>query len=1798
MKAISKLFFSTLLLSSALTAPAIALAELRFQKHVPELQWLQRPDAVPDEKRNAIIFAPKGLTCVLPTQDGYCTVPLKWMTTLDHPASLWRLEDDKTTRVAYAYDGAVNAFLRLNQTPTFEIHDGADYSADLMDAVQLNAVWDPNWAQGDIVADNDGSCQIYVDMEACDLSLSWSSTNVKTASVWQRTSSGMIPIVEAAKEGAVSVKAYDFPVVYELRSGTSEDGQLLASALTKGYRVKPEGKLIVPDGESCYIGSPDAVCDLRVKWEGNDISRLWIRETPLSAVRLSGQYLVKVGQDGMTIDLRAGSTAQGEILDRKALSSVLDPNINGSIEGLGICDIPYADQSCQIKAVFETKASNATVWTDEGEIIAQGQSGEFIATATEYGTAYLLKEGTAQDNPILDTYIARGNKLSYTGEITQDGPTECVVPYQRSYCTLSLGYSASDNASLWSGWDRALVGGGQKLGTVPVRVHNYDGASESINSYDLRIHGPSSARITDPLLNRFKLLARRPAHTGTVAPVSTSSCNMIYSRDECEIHLKVTTSSPLVSLWRNDTGEKLWEGSSIASLKVTVPSGEGEYVLREGSSELNDVLSSLTLSANRPSYYMRLSAPAGDSCVSSMYTGSCAISIASETNTTGRLYYRDITNNPDSAWTTLTGSIRTTSTTFTPTAITEDRIFEIEARQYSSPYEPLDRITVKATLNPVHSLSLTSGVPGEADGYPCATFFNSASCTTTHLIAWDTTSPSVSLVWSRDEGQSFFSRVGLNAKTHNASRLFTVGQPHSFYFYEGSVASTSESDALQKGHRLLGKYALPPVKVIPAEKTPVSFNVDSAMCNIVYRDAGSCSITVGVSLDEMGVTHQTRPFYYVRRVDGSRLSARSNSVNTNFSLLINEHEKDVEYQLRVMAGASPADTDPVLDTLLLNHSYQAFSGRVHAAKTNSQSSLSNPLSSFKRSASPYYFERALIGDSFNSFADHSDDCLIHIAQDTCTIYLEASLTSSSAGASVFIDGRFVGGFTSYITSPAWQVVSLPLGTHTIELREGITENAINNRVLDSFEILVARPSYAGTITKMDVLPNINYHGATTSISFPIRSNTSGYLFNKNTGSIVCSVSTFYTAEIFSNYGHATCNQTLGAGDHLYELRTHQDASDSRNQVLDTYAFTLSHEPQASEIRAHQTYPQYFTTCERTYSLKSCLIYFEYKTQYQAEPASGSALSVCAVNADSGAVTRKAGLPLSTAFKGASVRVYESEKLILLVDGPICPSATTGDIPELARWEIETTPPAIDIQYAVRSRSPNTVIKSPSESDTWLCYRRYENDVCNAEIAASFSPAAEIGQDTKAYLALYEANSFMNRDSTSTATAATADTSLSTSVSERDYHVVVCSATTISASGCPKTDGSIHESLTLKAVLPVYTGSIETPDGDYCQGVYDASSCKIRLKIDTDSGYVTVHRDGVYVGYINNKLHDALYEVPVKEKGEKTLYEIRDGSSQNGRIIASKMVTAEIYDPNRFAFVHDVSKHDKDSLDKFCYVSSFVSRERVADCEFDVSYKSDSTEKFLHVTKSSSGNNGTYKIKENGRITAKMTAVTAPYSFNTSPVVAAYTATVYADEKLTQPMDKLIVYQRNTVMGEKNFNAFQGLSVKRSGATLWHQPRKCNYYCSDYYYRIDGNLLLRVNSGSFTADDLTLALPAGCASATTVTNSSIVCNAIDYLSATLTLEAGVQKIGSASFSSTAYNHKRIFYRLSNPSIGEFLTDPVITVNGIARPLDIDHEWHYIDIPHSGTGDVQISASNVSESSIDLTVDLFTEHYPIN
>lgn len=1781
-----------------------ASASLRFQKHVPELKWLTSETAAPDEKLEAIILAPRGLSCRLPAKDGFCRIPLVWLTTLSTQASLWRDDGSNPYNVAYAYDGLVDAYVRYGQTLKYSLHDGKTQQGKLLDAAILTAQWDDSWAttppppekSGELVAENEGACQIFTGFDSCEVAISWSTQHVSSASVWQRTTTGLKPVFKGASEGNIPVDAFAFPSVYELREGDAETGTLLASTITKGFRVKPEGSITLPDGDVCILSGEQKTCGLRAQWQTNDLARLWVREIPISNGRVSGQNLVNVDVTGSTVDLRAGTRADGPILARTWIKAapaeiVTDENgqkipVAGSLKPHSAsCSIPYSGNHCQIIVDFEMSGSSGSVWNESGELMGTGRSGSFTAMATAYGQAYHLKKGSLATGQILASYIASGIKLTYTGSLAQssDTPTTCEVGYQRGTCTLAIEYSATDRASIWNTRLMQRVAGGKATDTVSVTLYNHDGLDETINRYDLRIHGGSTPRATDPLLDSISLRATRPAHEGSVAPYSSATCNMIYSREECEIRLRITSTSPVNSLWREDTQEKVWQGGTETPT-LTIPSGERTYVLREGDHVENDVLSTIKLKANRPNYYMRLSAGNGGTCVGNYFNGSCSIAISSVSNTKGQLFYRDVTFNSNSSWTSFTSSITSTTSTFTAASLSRDRVYEIEARQFDSPYEPLDRITVTASLNEPHSFTMLSPPPGGADASsaPCSTFYNSASCLLTWDMNWETSSPTVSICRRTAENESSFIRSTDSSGKRSEKFEFQVGLRKVIEIYEGNVSCFAPELAQTLGYRLLYKHEFLAPRVIERDKTPAYFNASGYSCLIYYKGYGSCKINVGFYPYQFGYEHDSLPYLYIVRQDGSDRSSVYNDASNTRSVTISEGEQNVIYELRVANGTFRSESDPIVDTVTLNHGYNNFTGTVIGSRLSfnptSESALKSSHKSAGLNSSPYFFTRTIAED--DSLGDVAYPCYIHAEENTCIIRVVAALSAASSGASIFVDGVFITGFTDASSSHGRV---LQPGLHAIELREGIDSKSINNRLLDKFTIDARRPNYIGMISLSSSVPDISYYGAVENITLTIQSTTSGYLYNKKDGEVICSVSKFYTA---NHWASKACSVEIVEGINSFELRTHQDALDPDNKVLAAYSVEGTRKDQRFYTTTHATYPEYFSTCPRTFTSNSCTLYFRYFNAYAN--STSNAFSICAVRGSSNTTYKRGSAYGATSWTSKAVTVIGGDTEFLVVDGPTCPNLSSSSIPILKRWSVSTTEPTMQIQYGATSYQYNGVGKSGT--DVWSCYLRYENDHCYFQVYARLAVENDPGQPKKAYLALYRGDSFLGGDPVTYKTSFAQPAGKSGT-----YHVVLCNGAGTTAATCPKTEQSIQHTFVVKSVLSNYTGSITAPDGDTCDGQYGVTKCSVRLVMNTTSSYVTVHQDGVNVGSITDRSEDAIYEIPLKANGQKTVFELRDGTTGNGRVLATKEITATLYDPGRFKFIHSSpASVSSEYIDSICIVSSFVAEEFTNTCSFDVRYESDESVKYIKVTSGASEALGTFEVSGNGSIRTIVDAAIRSYPNRSHFNTGKYLATVYADKENTFVMDRVRVLQRNTIFSEDALNGWSNLSVVKGNSYLSStiQTNGTRWFISSA-----AGYLLPLYSQDVVADDLTLTLPSACSNEMLSTNS-YPCNTIDFMRTTFAINASSVESANVSFANSVRRVKRIFYRVATPSVASYLADPTISYNGKTRPIEMDGQWHYITVPETISGTVTIKAINTSTSQRNLLMDWFAEYYYIN
>lgn len=1785
--------FLLIMATLAMATSLPAFADLRIQRFVPELDVAERSTPAQEEKVEAIIFAPKGYTCRLQATDGFCTVPLIWLTSKEVPASLWRLEGDPI-RMAYAYDGVVEAYLRLDQSITYELRDGKGYSDRLMDEATVSAILDHSpYKTGEFVVENDGQCQIYYGEESCPVQVSWTSELVETASVWQRTPKGHKLIIDRVPEGSLALTAYDFATVYELREGLTPGGQLLAATVTKGVRVVPEGGIDLPDGASCLVERSTDTCGMRVSWETNDIARLWLRERPMSETLSDGQVLVDVGIKEAVLDLRAGSGPSGPILARATVRAEQGP-FSGKFIAPPACDIPYADDFCLMEVDFTTSADSATLWGPDERPVAQGQEGSFTARATEFGSTYHLRMGDDISSPLLATYIAKGNKQTYNGTLLAD-VTTCTLNYQRGSCVLSVDYTATDRATLWHPGQRLAMGGGNINGKINVTLFNTDGAATTPNRYDLRIHGLATPRITDPLLDQVVLTAIRPEHTASLVPATAATCNLLYSHSQCHVLAKIQSTAERVSVWEAETNKQVWEGGSGASIYLTANEGDNTYVIREGVHPSNDILDTLIITALRPDYHMHLSTPQGDSCTANEYNGHCVIPLRGAGNTTGRIYTRDITTQSPSGWTTYGNPGLSTAGNLTISNITGPRIYEVEARQSRAPYEVLDRIQVTANLGDQHDYTITSTLPGQGDSIPCITFENSDRCRASFLFTWDTTATRTTQCW-RDNDENYYQSNVLTGKSINQTQYYSkLIDSKTMDIYEGSVSCLNKDQSLADGYRLLASVKMNKANDLPASQTPASFNSEEVSCNINYKGYGTCTVDIGYKLDEMGFAHGERPLLYVRSESGDFVTSGSRAVSRTIKLTLKEGIKDQVFELRASKGSAPSDDDPILSRVTGNHGYIKFDGVAMASLGGL--TLSN-YTSRRSESNPRYFDRSklLITDKSPFFlgrnaenwdyAPYSQTCNLNIDQDFCVIYLAGGLSSTTGAASFFVNGLYIADFEKWGHSNTG--IALEAGSHEVSLREGRGAGSKDNRLLDIFTIKVERPEYVGAINFKGPPENVPYHGAKVTLDLSFDSNTNAYLFDKSSGELLCTSTRHRDQSAVLHRSKCTVN--YGEGEHVFELRTHVDEFDDRNVVLDKIEISLPHNEQGIYVNPHSTYPQYFHSCERTYSTEGCSIYYTYENYYPN--SDGNSMSVCAYNSESDVFLKRNSLATREKATSASTIIRENEDQIWFVDGPECPESQSDTrIPILHKKEVSSTPPSIVFDHVVTARESRVLNKL--DENTWECLKLWENDNCVFDIKSSIVPRNEPGQSIKAYVALYYDSNFWKASGTTISAARNFS-----GASEFTMSFVACEGNKTSSKYCPMNEESILDSFVIKQSLPVYVADLESSNDGYCQAKYGQSSCSLNISMTTDSGRVTIHRDGQYLETVSLKSFNKLFVLPAKPKGESTVIEVRDGTSKAGRVLASLEVIAELYDKSRFEFQYEAMSGKENTLSSTCIYSLHVISEQSSVCTYSIGYASDGSKKFVNINGGSPDFSLVKEISGNGLI--DLSLITRPRSITQwkSSTVDQLTAHVYSDESLTWLMGSLIIMQKPTIMSEKGFSTFSGLSVRRSAAKISSETYRLPEGGFSARYHISGNNLLPVFS-EIIVDDIALVRPPAC-SATKVKNRSSVdlCNYIDYLVASLPMPPLKQSTGSLSFSNSDMKVKRVFYRVANPTIANQLIDPTISLNGSTRPVNMDGQWHYFNVPDTHSLDVTITAMNIGDEEVALQTDWFAEYYTVD
>lgn len=1780
---------STLALASLCSINASA--GFRIQHYAPELRWMTQPP-VEEAKVEAAILAPRGLSCYLPSADGYCTIPLFWLTNQGDPASLWRELNGNRIKVAQGYDGQINATVRLNQQPLYQVIKGSSSTGQVLDAAVLNAIWDPSVNPedqkiGEITLQNEGDCQILTDKSYCEVELSWTTRNVQSASLWQRSPNGLVSVFEGAKEAALKVAAYDHSTIYELREGTAPTGDLLAGAMTKGHRVEVTGSLALPDGTTCNLAPGQKTCQVRVSWETNDIGRLWMREQAMSSVAQAGQSLVTIKAEGGIVDLRVGGTASGAILDRASLSTVAVDN-SGSITSLSgdSCEIPYSGTNCEQTLQFSVDKGVGTLWDENNRTLGSGISKEVVVTATEYGQVYHLRSGTEIDGQILSTYIAKGIRQTYRGSIKPTTTDTCTFDYQGGKCQVSVDYEATDNSSIWETSKASVVAGGQKSGTVNLTLNDYTGEDESLLNFELKIHGNYSPKLSDPTLGAVVLKGVQPVHTGQLTAVAGTSCNLLYSKDSCALSLKSVTTAPAVTLWDDQTGKSVWYGGNgTNTMSLNVAEGTYSYTLREGTKITNKAFGSINLTGVRPSYYAQLTMPSGTSCTVAESNAACTLSFKLNSNTATRVRYRDITTTPSAPWTTSnTNLAANASLTFSAANVTANRTYEFQVEQNASPNEPLDIITATALINEPHTFELTSTLPQPGNGLQCGSQWSAvpgqSACLNSTPITWNTSASYVSACRRAVGADSYICLRTTSKKVDFGGYWSQADVEHIIDFYEGNVSPPSRSEAEKAGYRLLESRAYVPARMMSPAEMDFKVNLGTYQCSYTDQDDEDCTqyvpVTYTLPYDAINQSNSSTNFtlyyYLARKGSASTSSILSGAGSKGANISIHKNDPTFEWELRIRGGSVASLSDPVVGSFVVAPVYTDITGIVMLKRVNdsiaSQSTFTNSA------IYPYYFSRAY-DNATGKFGDVAEDCLIQHNESECKVYTYISVTAGSRG-SLFVDGVYRSNFSSGLNLYA---LSLSEGVHDIAIYDGTNAGAINNKKIDGFKIRVRRPSYTGSLVADSNDVALSYYGEKQSVNLRFNINTRAYVYNTDTNTMLQGTAPNYGADVKFRLSSSIGSGALGAGVHNFELRTHPDKNDPANIVLATEQIRLTHKVQTMQIRASSSYQESFSSCRISYQPKYCNIYYEYVNSH----ASSSGIVACVVSPTG--IRKNNEINGATSYASASVRAYLGDSEVRFYNGKNCPStvANTEGYPLLLIHPIAIDDYAVGADIVPRNGA-NVVYADNTEAKKWYCRQKYQGDNCNITLGVFATIKETLGQPINAYYGAYISNSNDLLYPANTYNDYSFGLSIGTTAGGiYQYDVYACSNTNSSAANCPKDKSHYVNSAYVEIVLPEYTAALSTPKGDTCMGSYAATTCLIELNVTTDSSLVTIYRDGVVIDTLTSKAMTKSYNIPVKAKGQSTAIVVRDGSSASNRVLATLDVVAEVYDPAIFKFTSPMNSGDVLTT-KSCVVSHLM---RYPDCNISIDYESDNTLKYL--VSNSAGSISPTEVSNDGSIT-----FTSSNYIPTVPIFAGSGSTynsgqidAYLDSSKKSLAARVKIPFTMVKYSDDVFGAPSQVTVARNNPSFY--SNYCGRYCGYYYYIENNSQTLSIDS-TFAIDDITFTYPASLCGTQTTKNYQRFCAYIDYMYMYKSVASGAQLTSVVPV--TAGNTvKRIYYKLNSTNF----SDPAITINGVVRPLQTDGNWHYLDVNLKDLGSVTVSAINDLTTAQTFSLYLFAEYY---
>lgn len=1602
---------------------ASASAELvyRLQRYVPELA-LDMEQFVDDELEG-IILAPNGYSCRLPTKDGFCTIPLIWVTGKENHASLWRTDPDVPSldQIATGYDGYVQAYVRYEQELFYELKDGKAHADTTLAEATLTAEWDDAWLvtpppprkEGQLSANNNGNCEIQTNETFCHVRMTWETQHVETATVWQKTSTGLNRVSESAPDGSLMAIAFSYPVVYELREGTSEGGDMLAAAMTRGFASQGTG-LKPPHESNEDSGLPD---------DKDDIS------------------------------------------------------------------------------------------------------------------------GKASGNP------------------------SCLVNFQRGSCMLPIDYAADYPASLWDARLKTKAGGGYVQGRLSVTAFNYDGAPQSANTFELRVHGNAKAYYSDPMVDRLTVMAIRPNHTGSLTPVTSSDCIINPSRTSCNVQLDVQSTSPIVTVWDRETGALISQVTPPRTLTVKAVNGVTSYVLREGTDRRNDILDEQEVKGDFEVYGTFFQG-SQNQCTAPIFAGRCSVPVSVIGTEDSSLFRRDISSTTPGEWQLISSNATNRAFSIDFQNVRGLRKFELEIRSSEDPKKIYDNREVSADVGPKHSFTLNrNSLPGQNGTKPCTTFFNSDYCYVNQSLYWQTSAENITACISNGSA-GYTQRLGWSKQNPTYINTGSVHhypdrQPSYVDFYEGALSACPQNQAAGKANfRLLDTLSFGQADRLTIENTPAKFRNSSPSC-VVYSDTGTCNVNASLILDKMGFRHASIPEFYVSHLDGAFISNAEEGSSIPFRMTVSDDQKT--YNLRVMRGNNRAVSDPVIGTLTTTIKRARYSGSLFVSKQRPTLTTMVPGNQKNSNYPPYFSQRN--GED----PAQAQGCAIHYGETLCDFFVSFTISAYGAAPSLTIDGNDwktgSGPYLKYINSP---MVSRGVTTSTVQLWDG---DPATSQVIDSLEVISFRPEYTLQVTNLVERQELGNFGQLSDIKFNLMADTNAYVYNKTTDEVLCQTAFARSDEVKSKYTGCRIQSPPGVYDIEYRLgkigATNFTVRDSKSVEI------IYNQKGEGEIKPDTTYPQYFTTCPQNFVEEKCRIYYEYKIGDVDSPVGTP--SACLIN-QNGAIVKSGTFTANGKWIKANRTIDSDIEQIWVADGSTCPANMSDtSIPILLKHQFKSEVVEPVIEYSIDASSNAELDEA---TGLILCPYLSQGAACHVTINAKNMTADYPGQDSVLQLNGYFNNVLDSKNGTNTYSKfVTAGYALSGSTNR--LSVVGCKTKTktqLTWHDCPRE--KILKEFTIRGYLPEYTGKITPVNGTTCETSFEGSTCTIEINIDIDGSHASLYVDGKYVSSVSRSEKNYSVTIPVKANSAPTEVLIRDGINRTSahRMLDSINLTALPYDDSRFKFTNKPYLNNKFLTLVDCVVSTYDASNRVTSCAQKLTYTSDTEKKTIHLSNS---NNVLATVQGNGSVEILGSLRPAPKALNASNAtnISHYVA---KDSNSGELLGRMAVYGVQTEIEERPITIFGNIkSVTRSTMTVRYQGS---------YWAATGTNAWNLSTQNIV-DDLKIKAPDQCYIRNT--NINYVCAAVPYLTTKLHLPSRTLSRYTIGIPESENKKvKRFYYRVTS-AVSQHVSDPVVSINGTVRPLIMDGLWHYIDTRDALGSTLQVSIMSATDNNLDIDINWTAE-----